>query len=181
LADRAALAAAIISRAAAPLRNAKPALAAPTAAAIVTLEYRVAVDSIIASLAATSRGAGPGPTVLASCSSSAIRQALIPGGPISRIVVTRSPPQRTLAAMLSSEKLTDTSSKPILRVMTSIHSRVRVAVFPARNINAPNHSSTSVASLSATEGASSFVVRCEVALGLGIDGMTGLCPREEFT
>jgi hypothetical protein len=143
------IAAAIISSAAAPFRNAKAPLATPTAAAICTLEYRGVVDSISASLTAISRGACPGPSVFASCSNSAIRQALIPDGPISRIIVARSPERRTLAVMLSSDRLTDTASKPNLRASTSIHSRVRVAVFPARSIKAPNDSSTSTASLSA--------------------------------
>jgi hypothetical protein len=51
--------------------------------------------------------------------------------------------------MLSSERLTDTESKPILCAITSIHSRVRAAVFPARSIEAPNHNRTSTASLGA--------------------------------
>jgi hypothetical protein len=45
--------------------------------------------------------------------------------------------------MLSSERLTHIVSKPILRAITSIHSRVRTAVFPARSIEAPNQASAS--------------------------------------
>ena len=70
------------------MRNAKAPLTRPTAAAVCKLEYRGAVESISASLIAISRGASPGPAVLARCSSATIRLALIPVGPISRVVVT---------------------------------------------------------------------------------------------
>src|SRR5262245_47067900 len=78
-----------------------------------------------------------------------MRQTLIPGGPISRIAVMRSPERRTLAVMLSRDRLTEIASKPVLRPIASIHSRVRVAVLPARIIMAPKPSSTSMASLDA--------------------------------
>jgi hypothetical protein len=93
-----------------------------------------------------SRGVCPGSAVLASASKSAIRETLTPGAPISRMVVAHSPERPTVTVMLSIERLTDTASKPILRAITSIHSRVRAAVFPERNIRAPNCSNTSKAS-----------------------------------
>ena len=49
--------------------------------------------------------------------------------------------------MLSRDRLIEIASKPILRAVTPIHSRVRVAVLPARIIRAPKASSTSIASL----------------------------------
>src|SRR5262245_31750456 len=93
------------------------------------LEYQGGVDSISASLTAILRGVSSGSTVFARCSNWAIRQALMPGGPISRTVVVHSLERRTLAVILSSERLTDTASKPILRASTSIHSRVRSRYF----------------------------------------------------
>jgi len=133
------------------LRNAKAPLTRPTAAAVCKLEYRGAVESISASLIAISRGASPGPAVLARCSSATIRLALIPVGPISRVVVTEAPDRRKLAVMLSSDRETDTASKRNLRATTSTLSRVRLAVFPARIIEAPNDKTTSTASVSAAE------------------------------
>ena len=65
-------------------------------------------------------------------------------------------------------------AKPIWREMTSIHSRVRVAVFPARNISAPNHINTPTASPVASEGALSLVPRDEVTFVYEVDDMTGI-------
>src|SRR5215813_4572814 len=75
----------------------------------------------------------------------------------------RSPERRTLAVMLSSDRLTDIASKPVLRPIASIHSRVRVAVLPARIIKVPKPSSTSMASLDAAVSASTSL--------LGVEGM----------
>ncbi len=86
------------------------------------------------------------PIVLASCSSSAIRETLIPGRPISRIIVICSPDLRALAVILSVEMLNDIASNPIFRAIASTHSRVRAAVLPARIIKVPNNSSASTAS-----------------------------------
>jgi len=99
---------------------------------------------------------------------------LIAGGPISRIIVTHSPERRTLTVMLSSERPTDTASKPIFRAITSIHSRVRVAVFPARNINSPNHINSRTASSAAAMDALSFLSRYEVTFGCEVDEVTEL-------
>src|SRR5262249_28962154 len=56
------------------------------------------------------------------------------------------PERVTATVMLSNESATDTVSKPRLRAITSSHSRVRMAVLPARSMAAPNRSSTSTAS-----------------------------------
>ena len=82
-----------------------------------------------------------------------MRDALIPGTPISRIIVICWPERRTLAVMLSVERLNDIEWKPIVGAISSIHSRVRAAVLPARIIKAPNQSSTSAASLDLVEPA----------------------------
>jgi acetate CoA/acetoacetate CoA-transferase alpha subunit len=58
--------------------------------------------------------------------------------------------------------------------MTSIHSRVRVAVFPARNISAPNHINTPTASPVASEGALSLVSRNEVTFVCEVGDMKGI-------
>ena len=63
-----------------------------------------------------------------------------------RVAVAHSPERRTLAVMLSSDRLNATASKPIFRAITSIHSRVLIAVLPARHIDAPKEVSTSIAS-----------------------------------
>ena len=91
-------------------------------------------------------GAGAGPSVFGRCSNSPIRQAFTPRGSTPRTSVDHSPSLRTLAVMLSMVRPTDMASKPSLSATTSIHSRVRKAVLPARSIEAPNHSSTSKAS-----------------------------------
>src|SRR5262245_26155597 len=107
-----------------------------------------------------------------------MRQVLIPGDPISRIAVMPAPAPRTLAVMLSSARLTAIASKPSLRATTSIHSRVRVAVFPARSIRAPNRSSTSTASLDAEEPALSSRSEDEVtpvSMPMAPPGMTAKC------
>jgi hypothetical protein len=157
------IAVAINSGGAAPLRNAKAPLATPTAAVICKFEYGGVVDSISASLAAISRGATPNPAVLANCSSAAIRIALIPGGPISRIAVLQTPDRRRLAVMLSRDRETDTASKLNLRAITSTQCRVRLAVFPARIIAAPNDKRTSAASAGvATEVTSSSLPESKV-------------------
>jgi hypothetical protein len=101
---------------------------------------------VSSSLTAMSRGVCPGSAPLANSSKSAIRETLTPGAPISPMVVADSPERLTVTVMLSIERLTATASKPILRAITSIHSRVRAAVFPERSIEAPNRSSTSTAS-----------------------------------
>jgi hypothetical protein len=59
----------------------------------------------------------------------------------------RSPDRRTLAVMLSRDRLMDIASKPNLRAIASIHSRVRAAVLPARIIKVPKPSSASIASV----------------------------------
>ena len=123
----------------------------PTPAAICILEYRGAIDLDFRELGGNFAGRGLDPIVLASCSSSAMREALIPGRPISRIIVIFSPERRTLAVMLSVERLNDIEWKPIVRAISSIHSRVRAAVLPARIIKAPNNSSASTASPDAME------------------------------
>src|SRR5215216_4744210 len=142
-----------------------------------------------ASLAAMSRALTPGLAVLASCSSSPIRQTLTPGGPISRIAVARSPERWTVVMTLSSVRLADIASKPILRAIASSHSRVRTAVFPARSIRTPNHSSTSTASPGAAEIALVSWSKADVTLALGDDARhrdeaprscSGFEPRERL-
>ena len=76
--------------------------------------------------------------------------------------VARSPERRTLRSDGVKRKADGHPSRVILRAITSIHSRVRIAVLPARSIEAPNHRSTSNASLSERDV---FVFR------LGKDGM----------
>ena len=119
-----------------------------------------------ASLAAISRGSNSGFRGFASCSNSPIRPTLIPGGPISRIAVAHAPERRTPIVTLSSVRLTDIASKPILRAITCNHSRVRMAVFPARIIEAPIHASVSTASFNASEAALFSRSKDEVTLGL---------------
>jgi hypothetical protein len=104
-----------------------------------------------------------------------MREALTAGGPISRIAVVDSPERRTLALMLSSERLTETASKPILRAITAIHSRVRIAVFPACSIKAPNQSSTSTALPRAAEVALFSRSDDEVTRGPERDVPTAIC------
>src|SRR6266550_974326 len=82
---------------------------------------------------------------------------------MARITVAQWPELRTVAVMLSSDRLTATKSKSILRAMASMHSRVRTAVFPARNIEVPNCISTSTAS-AAAEAVPVFVSHDEVTL-----------------
>jgi hypothetical protein len=82
-------------------------------------------------LTAIARGASPGSAVFARCSRAAMRVALMPGDPISRIVVAQAPDRRRLTVMLSRDRPTDTASKPSLRATMSIHSRVRLARWPS--------------------------------------------------
>jgi hypothetical protein len=72
-----------------------------------------------------------------------MRQVLTAGGSMMRLAVDRLPQRRTLAVTLS---LNFTASKPIFRAIASDHSRVLIAVLPARHIDAPKEISTSTPS-----------------------------------
>jgi len=50
-----------------------------------------------------------------------MRQALTPGGPMMRIVVVNSRERRTVAVMLSSDRLIAIASNPIFGAIISIH------------------------------------------------------------
>ena len=117
------------------------------------LEYRSGMDPISASLAAMSRDVVQRSPLLASSSNSPMREALIPGGPITRMTVINLREWRTLAVILSSDRLIAIASKPTFRAISSMQSRVRIAVFPDRHIKTPKPISASKASSDSVEAA----------------------------